>query len=92
LTRHDEEALERDAAALERAHEPGGELGRAPVDEGLDAIDLGRGRERVHRILAELRLELVLKLLAQACLEVGAQIGKGVELACRARQLVVERW
>ena len=46
--------------------------------------------ERVDGVRAEGVLDLGLELLAETALDVGAQLGQRVELARRARELVVE--
>ena len=63
----------------------------ARLDERARRLDVRRLDERVGGGGAELRLDLVLDLLAEALLDVGAQLGERVELARGARQLVVER-
>src|SRR5206468_13117546 len=67
------------------------ERARAGLDEragGLHAAGLG---EQVHRGGAKLRLGLLLEYVADALLDVGAQLRERLELARALRQLVVER-
>jgi len=91
LIRDGEVGLGRDPAALERADEPCQELGGARVDEWAGRLDVRGFDQRVGGGGPELRLDLLLDLLADALLEVAAQLGERVELARGARQLVVER-
>ncbi len=75
---------------LERAHEAGQELTGARLDERPGRIHVRCPHERVDRVGAEGILDLHLQLLAEPRLDVGAQVGQRVELARRARELVVE--
>ena len=90
LARHREVGLERDAARLDLAREPAQQLARARLDERPGRVDVRGGDERVDDVGAELRLDLLLDLLAQARLDVGAQLGERLELGGGARELVVE--
>ena len=79
-----------DASSLERADEGVQELARARLDEGARGLDPGDLHERVHGVGAEGGLGLLLEHLADAPLDVGAQLVERVELARGARELVVE--
>ena len=85
-----EVGVERDAARLDLAREPAQQLARARLDERPGGVDLRGGDERVGDVGPELRLRLLRDLAAQARLDVGAQLVERVELARRARKLVVE--
>src|SRR5581483_10693881 len=91
LVREREVGLGRDPASLERAHQAGEELRGPGLDERSRRLDVRGDDERVRRGGPELRLDLLLDLLAQRRLDVGAQLGKRIELARGARQLVVDR-
>ena len=91
LAGHGEERLERDAARLDLTGEATQQLARARLDERPRCVDLRSGDERVGCVGPELGLDLVLDLLAQARLDVGAQLGERLELARGAREIVVER-
>ena len=58
---------------------------------GTGGLDVGGHHEGIDGGGAEVRLHLFRDLLAEALLDVGAQLGERVELARGARQLVVER-
>ena len=76
-----EVGLERDAAALERAHEPGEEIGGARADERKRRLHLGRADELVHRGHPERRVDLRVELLAERPLDARARAPR----ACRTR-------
>ena len=80
-----------EAAALERAQHRGQQLGGARLDERVGDLDVGRLDELVDRGGAEVGFELGLDRLAQARLDLGAELLEGLELARRSRKLVVER-
>ena len=83
--------LERDPAPLERLDQAGDELTRAALDERAGRLDLRGVDERVGGGGAEPGLDLLLDLLADPLLDVGAQLRERVELAARAGEVVVER-
>ena len=91
LVGHRQIGLRRDAAALERLDETREELAGARLDQWGGRLDVRCVDEGVGRGRPELRLGLLLDLLADALLEVRAQLGQRVELARRARELVVDR-
>ena len=80
-----------DAPPFERLDETGEKLARPDLDERAGRLDVRSLHERVGGGGAELRLPLLGDLLADPLLEVGAQLGQGVELAGGARQVVVDR-
>src|SRR5919199_2510638 len=86
-----EVVVERDAAALQREREPLEERPRPRLDERPRGLHLRRGDERAHDLLPERGLALQLEVLAQAGLDLLAQLGQRLELARRAREVVVER-
>ena len=91
LPGHGEKRLERDAARLDLAGEAGQQLTCARLDERPGGLHLGGGDERVGRVGAEPRLDLVLDLLTQARLDVRLQLGERLELRRGAGEVVVER-
>src|SRR5262249_57266793 len=80
-----------DCAALERSGQPAEELAGPRGDEWSGRLDVRSLDERIGGGRAELGLDLLLDLLAESALEIGAQAGERVELARRLCQLVVER-
>src|SRR5262249_44346788 len=91
LVGNSEVGLDGDAAALERLDEAREQPVRAGSDETLGRLDVRCLDERVDGGGTELGLDLGVELLAQARLDVGAQLRQRVELAGRFRELVVER-
>ena len=79
-----------DAAPAERADEAVEQLARARLDERAGRLDVRRSHERVDGGGSERRVDLLLDRDADAPLDVRAQLGERVELARRARQLVVD--
>src|SRR5579885_944 len=84
-----EERARVDPAALERAHEPGEELLRAHLDREPLGVDVRGPHERVERELPELQLGRPLALLADARLDVAAELGERLELGDGLREVVV---
>jgi hypothetical protein len=80
-----------DAAALERAPEPVQQLACPRLDERPADLDVRSLDEHIDRGRPELRLGLLVEHVADALLDVCAQLLECVELARGARQLVVER-
>ena len=80
-----------EAAALERPEHPVQELGGPRLDERVGDLDVRGLDELVDGAGAEVGVELGLDRLAQALLDLGAQLGERLELARGTRQLVVER-
>ena len=92
LAGHRQVGLERDAARLDLAGEPVQQLARARLDErAATARPSTRATSASATAARNCGLGLLLDLLAQARLDVGAQLGERVELARGARELVVER-
>ena len=81
LVRDREVGLRRDPAALERLDEPVEELARARLDERAGRLDVRRLDERVGGGGAELRLGLLLDLLARCA----ARGRRAARRACRTR-------
>ena len=79
-----------EAAALEGAQHRVQQLGGARLDERVGDVHLGRLDQLVDRAGAEVRLELGLDRLAEARLDLGAELLERLELARRAGELVVE--
>src|SRR6266516_5914163 len=80
---HGQIGLDRHASPLERLDEIGEQAVRARPDEAVGRRDLRGIDERVDGRRSELGLDLGLELLAQARLDVRAQLGERVELAGR---------
>src|SRR5919197_1927941 len=83
--------VERDAAALEREREPLEQCPRTRLDERPRSLHLRGLDERADDLLPECGLALELEVFAQARLDLLAQLGQRLELARRAREVVVER-
>src|SRR5919201_2037698 len=91
LARELEVRLRADDAALERAPERVQQLPSPRPPERDGGPEVRSLDERVDRGRAELRLRLLLEHLANAPLDVLAQLGEGVELACGTCEVVVQR-
>ena len=83
--------LERYAAALERPGKAIQKVGGARLHERQGGLDIRCLDELVDGCGAERGVDLDVELLSQGCLDARAELGKRVELARRASELVVER-
>src|SRR6266545_6640361 len=90
LAGHREIRLERNASRLDLPRKAAEQLARARLDERSRGVHLRRGDDRIGDVGAELRLDFLRDLLAQVGLDVLPQLRERVELARRARELVVE--
>ena len=85
-----EVGLRRDPAVRERADEAVQELPGTALDERAGALHVGGTDELVDRRRTVRALDPLLERDAEPALDVAAQLGQRVELARRARKLVVD--
>src|SRR5207249_7500282 len=83
--------LRGDPPPFERAEQAREQLARATLDERPVGVDVGGLDERVDSRRPEGALRGVLRLLAQARLDLAAELVERLELARGAREVVVER-